>query len=75
MYDYKAGNRWDGTLHNEDEYQTLNMTHGQETGSVEYGRGYQGNPPVTEKPSSSGQGGRIARQDGRSLSLRGGSES
>ncbi|KAK0221227.1 hypothetical protein EDD85DRAFT_941607 [Armillaria nabsnona] len=41
MYDYKAGNHWDSTLHNKDEYQTLNITHGQETGSVEYGRGYQ----------------------------------
>ncbi|PBK90348.1 hypothetical protein ARMGADRAFT_1032397 [Armillaria gallica] len=70
MYDYKAGNHWDGTLHNKDEYQILNITHGQETGSVEYGRGYQINPPVTEKPWSSAQGGRIARQDGRSLNLR-----
>ncbi|PBK90342.1 hypothetical protein ARMGADRAFT_1014535 [Armillaria gallica] len=41
------------------------------TGTV----GYQDIPPVTEKPSSSAQGGRITRQNGRSLSYRGSYES
>ncbi|KAK0435483.1 hypothetical protein EV421DRAFT_1740142 [Armillaria borealis] len=32
-----TGNHWDGTLYNNDEYQTMNIRHGQDTGCVEYG--------------------------------------